>query len=451
MPVALGRQPGSRRNAALPGWVPVYLCLVVAGIISPLCLGRVVQPWHGDHALRDIVANIIAFLPFGWAFSRRPAWTAAVSALLLSGTLELFQTHLSRTPSYSDVASNVAGALLGARVLIVPGFLARIAPHGRALGLLALAASALIVGTLERHARDMPANDFSNWRAFPLYVGAEESYEPRWNGTLRRVRIYDRIVDGVDMRRPIADLNFVGGAVAVMDSPSGPTTLDLAAEVPAGFLLGRGGLSLGQGHWRLPTQLERHVRSRLTATDAMSLVVEIMPATEPADGDRRILAMSEGMNLRDFSVGQKAGQLYTRVRTPLFGANARGITVIAGPPDMVVTLVATVNRHWFSIRTDRDAGSELCVPMLYSPWYAGQGFTLTLVFVVLSIALGFSALVSRHPVQVRRVAATAGVLAGLFGVWATGIFEFQMLSLLNVGVPVVVCWLVTMFAERLSS
>ncbi len=451
MSVALGTQAGSHRYAVFSGWFPVYLCLVVAGIVSPLCLGRVVQPWQGDHALRDVVGNIIAFLPFGWAFSRRPAWRAAVSALLLSGALELFQTHLSRTPSYSDVVSNVAGALLGARLLIVPQLLARVAPHVRALGLLALAASALIIGTLERHVRDMPASDFSNWRAFPLYVGAEETGEPRWDGTLRRVRIYDRVVNDGDLRRPIADLNFVGGAVAVMDGPTGTTTLDLATDAPAGFVLGSSGLMLGEGHWRLPTQLERHVRSRLMATSAMSLVVEIMPASEPADGDRRILAMSEGMNQRDFSVGQKAGQLYTRVRTPLFGANARGITLNAGAPDSVITLVATVDRHWFSIRTDRNDGSELCVPMLYRPWYAGQGFTLTLVFVVLSTALGFSALLGRRSVLARRSDATAGALAGLLGLWATGIFQFQMFSIWTVGVPVVICWLVVMFSGTLSA
>lgn len=76
-------------------------------------------PWK----LRDIVGNVVLYLPLGWWWMRqgwRPAVSGAVTAaLVLSLGTEASQMFSHRrVPSTTDLVTNVCGAWLGARLAL---------------------------------------------------------------------------------------------------------------------------------------------------------------------------------------------------------------------------------------------------------------------------------------------------------------------------------------------
>ena len=108
-------------------WFPLYLVLLLAGTLSPfwqVCvsqsLGTAVNPV-------DLVLNVAVFVPFGLALVRYPAAAVVTAALAFSGLIEVIQCWLPRHPSWWDILTNGAGALLGWRFADAVG-LRR--PHG---------------------------------------------------------------------------------------------------------------------------------------------------------------------------------------------------------------------------------------------------------------------------------------------------------------------------------
>jgi len=76
------------------------------------------KPW-------EMVANVLLFLPFGWAAARAFGSSRAVvlgcgfAGLMLSSGVELAQVFAhGRVPSATDVVLNVLGAVLGAELLM---------------------------------------------------------------------------------------------------------------------------------------------------------------------------------------------------------------------------------------------------------------------------------------------------------------------------------------------
>jgi glycopeptide antibiotics resistance protein len=74
----------------------------------------------------DLVGNLLLFIPFGFCFApvtpppnRRGVTTVALSALTLSLAVELFQSFgHNRIASMTDVCTNVAGAIIGAKAML---------------------------------------------------------------------------------------------------------------------------------------------------------------------------------------------------------------------------------------------------------------------------------------------------------------------------------------------
>jgi glycopeptide antibiotics resistance protein len=72
---------------------------------------------------RDFVRNFVAFIPFGLMIAplarRSPLMAAAILCFILSATVEFGQQFLPRrNPSFSDLASNTLGGLLGASTIV---------------------------------------------------------------------------------------------------------------------------------------------------------------------------------------------------------------------------------------------------------------------------------------------------------------------------------------------
>jgi len=78
-------------------------------------------PWYcvvcGDGGAADVLLNVLLFLPLGLALAglRWPKWGALLFALLLSTSIELFQSKflVGRDACVGDVLSNTAGAVAG--------------------------------------------------------------------------------------------------------------------------------------------------------------------------------------------------------------------------------------------------------------------------------------------------------------------------------------------------
>jgi len=103
----------------------VWWVLVVWAISFPWS-GRTSRPqWNRVHSVpftdpadrpRDVIANIILFVPFGFSCGRRGAWWKAVGIAavvsVIAETTQLFST--SRFPSATDVTAAIGGTAFGA-------------------------------------------------------------------------------------------------------------------------------------------------------------------------------------------------------------------------------------------------------------------------------------------------------------------------------------------------
>ncbi|HXE57213.1 MAG TPA: VanZ family protein [Gemmatimonadales bacterium] len=104
----------------------------------------------GGEGVRDVIQNVLLFLPLGWSLRQ---WTSArnalAAALVLTVAIELSQLAWlpGRDASVSDILSNLAGAWLGVRLargwrsLVLPG-----SRRSRALALGTLAAWLAVLG-----------------------------------------------------------------------------------------------------------------------------------------------------------------------------------------------------------------------------------------------------------------------------------------------------------------
>lgn len=84
-------------------------------------------PFSAEFLVRDIVLNVILYVPLGFFFvrgvRRNSAGAAVLFALVLSAATELTQVFShGRFPAMTDVATNVIGAALGVLLArVVPG------------------------------------------------------------------------------------------------------------------------------------------------------------------------------------------------------------------------------------------------------------------------------------------------------------------------------------------
>jgi glycopeptide antibiotics resistance protein len=112
------------RRILLAAWTALLLSIVVpwAGLVNhPHWMNVVWIPFTPPLRLRDIVANVLLFTPFGTLLrisesrgARVPVWVVlSISAALsfLAEATQLF-TH-TRVPSATDLVTNVIGAAAG--------------------------------------------------------------------------------------------------------------------------------------------------------------------------------------------------------------------------------------------------------------------------------------------------------------------------------------------------
>ncbi|HEX2675279.1 MAG TPA: VanZ family protein [Polyangiales bacterium] len=417
-------------------WFPLYLVLMLAATLTPLSF----TPWpdsflHGPVA-QDLVANVLAFLPFGWALRERSRVRVLVLAFAFSSAVELTQCFCLRVPSVWDIATNTLGAVLGTWLPAWPRAAALNRTRLRALGASLLVGTLLTLAWVARLAPGLPASDFSNWRPYTLCLGVEEEGEPVWQGTLRELRLYDRAVDERDAHSAagaVLALQFASTSRALVAEPGGGTRdLPLLPPSAAGFSASAAGLRMGHARWCLPDELAQRVLARVSRTNTLGAVLRLTPGSGNEKGRRRVVAMSAGFRQRDFAFGENEGAFYAQIRSPLADLDGKGPELRVTQPGRERTWLANASRDWISVWELGGSGRELYTPSLIFPLALGKHFVHLLALCIAAASLGCALLAPR---RARLPALVLGALLALGGLWLTGIFAHQPLSAITTLLP----------------
>jgi hypothetical protein len=264
----------------------------------------------------DFVNNLILYMPLGIALSDSSLLRAFLFGFLLSTCAEVLQLgYVDRIPSFLDIGSNTAGALigyLGARLFLGRGDRPRSLKLYRAIGIAAIPIA--ILGTLSL-IHEPPKADFSDWDpAFHLAVGNELTGDRPWSGSVSKLAIYPFAMSPSQLK----DLE--------QQSPvNAPSEAPVVGPMGSADLAGRSGRPL------LSPQEERGFFDELVSRSQLTLVVWMRPDNLDQSGPARIVTYSQSPANRNFTLGQIGNTLTFRLRTPASGINGVSPALYTGP------------------------------------------------------------------------------------------------------------------------
>lgn len=371
-------------------WVPIYLVLLLAATLSPCVAHCTPAAPDFDPGAIDFCVNTLFFLPLGWALRRWRLAFVALVALGISGGVELAQRWLLRTPSPWDVAANVVGALVGARllVLLLPDPWPRWSR--RQVTAMAAVATVALIAFAKQTTFSVRPNDFRTWAPYPLLIGNEMEAERPWRGQLRDVRVFDRPITPTDLGRlrsapweqggPVLAIDLASTPRAWTDGPAGrqPVSLD---PLPDKATTSAGGVHLNGARWQLPPSAASHVFQRARGTHRIAVAARLRLDPDPLPHPGRILTLSWDAEQRNFTLDQAGHRLGWRVRTPTAGANGENPVVFTTPIDTEEELdvVASFTGPWSRIWINGTCTGERLVAARRQRDLLGQAIALTIV------------------------------------------------------------------------
>ncbi len=284
-----------------------------------------------DNAFRpsDVLNNLILYMPLGIALGGTSFLRALLYGLGLSTGAELLQLgYIDRTPSFTDIASNTAGAVIG--YLAARAFLSTQAKGPRFVGLprpvAALAIPIAILGTLAL-LHNRPPSDFSNWNpGFQLAVGNELSGDRPWTGTISELAIYPFAMSPAQ----INDFVHQSRDSTAVEEPPG--------QAPIVGPLQATDLSTHFGRPLLSPQDELRLYDTLTTSNQLTLLVAMRTSNLEQTGPARIVTYSRDGWGRNFTLGQIRNTLTFRLRTP-------GVWRKRGGPSSVLRTCTLAKQH----------------------------------------------------------------------------------------------------------
>jgi VanZ family protein len=343
----------------------------------------------------DFLLNLALFVPLGVLLHhearhravslRSIALLALSSAALISVTLEYLQAFLPvRDSSLIDVVANSGGALVGIAADRAWGasFTARVnrcrsrtSPAMLTAMVVGYLMAALMVSAiLQRRTR------LSNWSSeYPLLIGNELTGDRAWRGRVFSLTIADAATSPAQVRRFAAGEPIVvaGMPIAAFDFTGSPPFKDATGHLADLEWTARPNAAASRGaivpgwSWLQTGGPASELAQRLKQTSAFTLFLRC--ATDDTDqaGPARIVSNSVSPWLRNFTLGQQAGDLVFRLRTPETGVNGYPLEVTVpglfsdrNPREILVTydganlLVAMAHRDHVS-RTELTAGGSV--------------------------------------------------------------------------------------------
>ncbi len=282
---------------------------------------------------RDLVLNVMVFVPLGIAAnrSRVPLARVFILALGLSLTLEAGQVfQRARIISPIDVALNVGGALAGA-LLVKNGrdALRRLSNSGLNPALITLCGVLLATGVFAWLQYEFAS--LGGWSGeYTLQIGNEATGDRPWCGEIRDMRIQagDRLWTQDSFSLVKRPLRLPGGVSRCSDDYWLQTTSP-------------------------PSKLARAVRQ----SGRIRLSLSAQPGIRDQHGPARIVSMSSDPGNRNITVAQEGEDVIVRIRRRWAGANGDrpfyriyGVLSIEHPIDILVdagsdfTLIEAANQ-----------------------------------------------------------------------------------------------------------
>jgi hypothetical protein len=302
--------------------------------------------------LAEFVAHACIFVVIGAAATAWPtgrgwlgAWAAALRiSLPLILLTELYQVlrPAQHEPLVSDMLAHLLGALTGASLAwrfratlrrLRDGY----ATHERLAYAIGLAVASCLLVALQ-FVPTLSMSSLRGWdRDFPLLIGNEVGGERPWLGEVAHVAIYDRTLSPQAIRElsvsresaesraataptPLVAYDFSGGAVEMRSTADPFTALTLNLEDPEAIeWVGGEGLWLRRATTLSTNRPAGPLSDALAASGAFSVEVVVRPANLTQGGPARIVSVSGGPLVRNFTLGQRGAGLEFRVRSPIAG------------------------------------------------------------------------------------------------------------------------------------
>lgn len=323
----------------LLGWLllPLATLLIIHLTLEPynFALGAIwfaTEPsalWRtflsGKSGALDVINNYVLFMPLGFSIAcilRRAPWfvgmlAALVAGALLSLSVELLQLFLpERTSTIIDVRSNSIGSMLGWGTWLLAALWLRSRRTLKIwLGLyLGLALLAVVLVPVDSRLADWD-------RSYTLNVGNEQSGDRPWKGTVSRLLIVDRAIDGDEAHVALT------GEEGTPPLSAGALLADYAPF--AGGLVDRTGQQQelrprpapAETTWLATAEATLPLTERIARTSQFTVAATVTSASPSQFGPARIVSLSGGIAERNLTLGQQGDDLIIRLRNPLTGVN----------------------------------------------------------------------------------------------------------------------------------
>lgn len=316
--------------------------------------------------LKDLLANILLFLPFGFGLAcliqrRLSGGVALVMTLTgsvgLSVTAEVLQILLpSRFPTLTDVLTNTIGGFLGflcfhfwqLKVLSHPSRLTEkrrqwLSLKTLSVGFFGYATLAFLITIALQNAANL-----SNWDpTFPLLLGNEQTGDRPWQGHIANVLIADKALSEEEVARTFsAERSPIAANLVAEYQLIDKDYRDQTGHLPD--LSWRGtslaaqdtmGAFLTNSHWLKTPTSAASITRKIRETSRFSLSTTVATASPIQTGPARIISLSTDPFQRNFTLGQEGNHLVFRLRTPLTGENG------TNPELLIPGVFADTNVH----------------------------------------------------------------------------------------------------------
>ena len=323
--------------------------------IDNFSLQKIFASFDNSSFLKDIVNNILLFIPLGFsstAFLRQikinPISKLFILIIISAGlslSVEILQVFLpSRSPTPADIINNTIGGVVG----IICFYLWHSESFIHIL-------AALKKSTVKNYTAKITLllfgyiflsflilipwqsiTNLSNWDLnYPLLLGNETTGDRPWQGYISEVKIADKAVHKNDIFDSKNYLTAIGDSlIGSYQLTEGKSYLDSNGQLPEFLPQGQPsdivdgkGVALSSSYWlttETPTTL---LSKRIRQTSQFTIITTVATADTTQIGPARIISLSSNSLYRNFTIGQQDTNLNLRIRTPITGENGTDINL----------------------------------------------------------------------------------------------------------------------------
>lgn len=288
---------------------PMAVAAIVAATGIPIAV-RGSPWWQVAFDYRDIVNNLLLYLPLGVALWRRPLRNVIAAALLLASTIEFSQLwSIGRFASPVDVAANVLGAVFGTLAWRHPRIRTALPVSlyevNRSWVAVAVLTMVTIYGLWSLPVR---SSSLSNWIPdYPLQLGNEATQDRPWHGQ-------------------ILELALIPSAVSSEEALT--RTAQFPPVIQAGPVIAHGGSAIA-----LPAAASRDFAQAAIRANSFTVATRVKVANTTQGGPARIVSFSADPLHGNFDLGQDGRQVAFRVSRHM--AEAEGERIRTDTPSVL--------------------------------------------------------------------------------------------------------------------